>query len=212
MKSYRVASEGFDRYINSYGSYATTNELLGPRGGWQPREEVVASAGALRSPQLLMLSGIGPAAHLREMGIKMLVDLPAVGRGLHDHLSFFQHWRLREPGVGYTLNPLFRQPEFALGVPVNWSVNTDVAGRDKAAAEDRAADGIADEAQLRQLLASSYNSTIETVLLYFKLPLPGIPVDAYHLTTMMLLFLPTSRGSVTLRSGDAEDGPKSEAF
>jgi choline dehydrogenase len=46
---------------------------------------VVLSAGALRSPQLLMLSGIGPADHLREAGIDVAADLPGVGANLHDH-------------------------------------------------------------------------------------------------------------------------------
>ena len=48
------------------------------------RGEVLIAAGALQSPQLLMLSGIGPASHLREIGIEPLEDLP-VGDNLHDH-------------------------------------------------------------------------------------------------------------------------------
>jgi 4-pyridoxate dehydrogenase len=54
--------------------------------------EVILSGGTFNSPQLLMLSGIGPAAHLNEMGIKPLLDLP-VGKNLQDHLAviiFFQ--------------------------------------------------------------------------------------------------------------------------
>ncbi|OLZ58713.1 GMC family oxidoreductase [Amycolatopsis keratiniphila] len=47
--------------------------------------EVILSGGAVNSPQLLMLSGIGPADHLRELGIDPVVDLPGVGRNLHDH-------------------------------------------------------------------------------------------------------------------------------
>jgi choline dehydrogenase-like flavoprotein len=54
--------------------------------------EVVVTAGALTTPQLLMLSGIGPAAHLGEHGIPTVVDLPGVGRNLQDHLLL---------GVGY---------------------------------------------------------------------------------------------------------------
>jgi choline dehydrogenase len=56
----------------------------------QPREvgarEVVVSAGAINSPQILMLSGIGPADHLRSHGIDVVLDLPGVGRNLHDHV------------------------------------------------------------------------------------------------------------------------------
>jgi choline dehydrogenase-like flavoprotein len=50
-----------------------------------PGGEVLLSAGAFGSPQLLMLSGIGPAEHLRQHGIVVVHELPGVGRNLHDH-------------------------------------------------------------------------------------------------------------------------------
>lgn len=56
-----------------------TFEMLG--------DEIVLSAGAIASPQLLMLSGIGPANHLAEFGIESLVDAPGVGQNLRDHPS-----------------------------------------------------------------------------------------------------------------------------
>lgn len=49
--------------------------------------EVVLAGGAVNSPQLLLLSGIGPAAELRALGIHPVVDLPGVGRNLRDHLA-----------------------------------------------------------------------------------------------------------------------------
>ena len=49
-------------------------------------QEVVVSGGTIGSPHLLMLSGIGPADHLREHGIDVVADLPGVGSNLHDHL------------------------------------------------------------------------------------------------------------------------------
>jgi choline dehydrogenase-like flavoprotein len=52
--------------------------------------EVLLAAGALQSPQLLMLSGIGPGAHLQSLGIAVAHDLPGVGRALHDHVDVVQ--------------------------------------------------------------------------------------------------------------------------
>ncbi|WP_201740763.1 GMC family oxidoreductase [Rhodoferax sp. TS-BS-61-7] len=52
--------------------------------------EVLLSAGALQSPQILMLSGIGPHQHLVEKGIATLHDLPGVGQNLHDHVDVVQ--------------------------------------------------------------------------------------------------------------------------
>ena len=54
------------------------------------RREVLLCAGALQSPQLLMLSGIGPGEHLRSLGIEVRHDLHGVGRHLHDHVDVVQ--------------------------------------------------------------------------------------------------------------------------
>lgn len=51
--------------------------------------EVIVSSGAMGSPKLLLQSGIGPAAHLRETGVQVLHDLPGVGENLQDHLDLF---------------------------------------------------------------------------------------------------------------------------
>ncbi len=59
----------------------------GRRQSFAARREVLVAAGALQSPQLLMLSGIGPGAHLQQHGIDVRVDLPGVGNNLHDHLD-----------------------------------------------------------------------------------------------------------------------------
>ncbi len=59
--------------------------------------EVILAGGAINSPQLLMLSGIGPADHLRERGIAVAADLPGVGANLQDHLEVYIQYRSLQP-------------------------------------------------------------------------------------------------------------------
>ena len=59
-------------------------------------EKVVLSSGALRSPQLLMLSGIGPKDHLAEFGIPVINDLPGVGQSLFNHLSVHINYKVKD--------------------------------------------------------------------------------------------------------------------
>jgi choline dehydrogenase-like flavoprotein len=61
-------------------------EILRARGG------VVLSAGAFNSPQILMLSGIGPAAHLAALGVDVVADVAAVGADLQDHIDYVGGW------------------------------------------------------------------------------------------------------------------------
>lgn len=60
-------------------------------------QEVIVCSGAIGSPQLLLLSGIGPGAHLREVGVKVVHDLPGVGQNLQDHVDMFLIHELTGP-------------------------------------------------------------------------------------------------------------------
>jgi choline dehydrogenase len=72
-------------------------------------KEVIVSAGAIKSPQLLMLSGIGPTAHLQEFGINPIHHLPGVGQNLQDHLSISVIYRSRKPVTYHNMtNPLMK--------------------------------------------------------------------------------------------------------
>jgi choline dehydrogenase len=70
------------------------------------RREVILSGGAINSPQLLMLSGIGDARHLKEQGIEPLVDASAVGRNLQDHIAVSYFYKVRTATLNDVLHPL----------------------------------------------------------------------------------------------------------
>ena len=73
------------------------------------RREVILSAGAVNSPQLLQLSGIGPAAALAAVGIAPLVDNPAVGGNLQDHLAVVYSFKATQPTLNDELHSKFGQ-------------------------------------------------------------------------------------------------------
>lgn len=72
-------------------------------------KEVILSAGAINSPQILQLSGVGPAALLQSHGIAVLRDLPEVGKGLQDHLAISHFYSASQPTLNNKLGNLFGQ-------------------------------------------------------------------------------------------------------
>jgi choline dehydrogenase len=71
------------------------------------RREVLVCCGPINSPQLLKLSGVGPAAELRALGIPLVQDLPGVGENLQDHLEFYFQVASKEPVTLYSaMNPI----------------------------------------------------------------------------------------------------------
>ena len=70
------------------------------------RKGVVVSAGALASPKLLLVSGIGPKDHLQEVGVECVIDLPEVGRNLQEHAAVLMSWHVNVPSLGSSMNPI----------------------------------------------------------------------------------------------------------
>jgi len=99
------------------GALASRIEMTGARAGAlhfrkggkayraEASREIILSGGAINSPQLLLLSGIGPANDLRRLGIPVAADLPGVGRNLQDHLDVCTLFEVTQP-VTYDMGPL----------------------------------------------------------------------------------------------------------
>jgi choline dehydrogenase len=93
------------------------------------RREVILSGGAINSPQLLMLSGLGDGAALAQHGISVQQHLPAVGRNLQDHLAVSYFYKVRTATLNDELHPLIGKAKAALRFafdrrgPLSLSVN-----------------------------------------------------------------------------------------
>ena len=99
------------------GKRATGVELTSGQA-LKARKEVIVSCGAFRSPQLLMLSGIGPADELKKHNIPLLVESPQLGKNLFDHGAVTQFYRIRTPEQGFCApSPNFNHPTFLEGFP-----------------------------------------------------------------------------------------------
>jgi choline dehydrogenase-like flavoprotein len=83
------------------------------------RGEVIMAAGAIGSPQILMLSGVGPAGHLGEHGIEVVLDKPGMGANLHDHLQLRTIYKVT--GVR-TLNEMYNSLAHKAWMGVNYAL------------------------------------------------------------------------------------------
>ncbi|KAF2499358.1 glucose dehydrogenase [Lophium mytilinum] len=193
------------------GSLTATGVKLANGTTFSATRQVVLSAGAYRTPQLLMLSGVGPTAQLKKFGITQLVNAPAVGTGLADHMLLSLYWKLR-PDVaaeGVALgssNPLFTQPQFGDGVPADW-VATESLPRAALIAAITKDEGKAPSSS--HPLLKTTRSFMETLVIYAagSAADPVIAYNGSHITTTLVGLLPTARGTVTLASTNPADHP-----
>ncbi|MCB9595656.1 MAG: GMC family oxidoreductase N-terminal domain-containing protein [Sandaracinaceae bacterium] len=164
--------------------------------------EVVLSAGAINSPQLLMLSGVGPADHLREHGIEVVADRPQIGANLQDHLFAPASWRCADPTAVMELGPFT-----VISRVLQWTF-----GRRSALATNHAEAGA--------FFRSHPDAPIPDLQLHMGPWAVGIPgpdgkrVDppkGPHFAIEPTLLYPKSRGTVRLRSASPSDLPLVDA-
>lgn len=158
------------------------------------RREIILSAGAINSPQLLMLSGIGPAAHLRDHGIAVLHDLPGVGQGLQDHLAAYVKYRSTRPwSMLRYLNPL--RGALAMGQYL-LTRGGPLADPGMSVACFVRSDPVLDEPDIKMLLISA---------LFAQNGQKMVPMHGFY--AHINVARPEARGSVSLASADPEAPP-----
>ena len=180
---------------------ATGLELLDGRT-FAATKEVLVCCGSLKTPQLLMLSGVGPSDHLSSHGIPTIVDLP-VGHNLHDHLSATMYWKLRHPERGLAIgHSKFMRPEFKDGNPIDWIITSSITDTSRAAKTDNLPS--------THPLICQPRGHVEFFISYAPIAAPAFfdySLAGTHISTPILGLLPTSRGTVTLASADPASDP-----
>lgn len=166
-------------------------------------KEIILSAGAVRTPQVLMLSGIGSPVELAKHNIVPKVVAPDVGQHLADHGLFPVMWKVKDPSAGYTIgsgNPLFNETQYGWGVPADFLVSTGVTDKEGLAKAIEEDEGRKPDPKTHPLLNQDRTFN-EFVIQYAGLP------DGSTITSAIINLLPTSRGSVKLASADIKDAP-----
>jgi choline dehydrogenase len=185
-----VTADTLVRRVVFEGTRAIGAEVEGPSGTEtvRARREVVLCAGAVGSPHLLLLSGVGPADELTRHGVPVVRDLPSVGRDLTDHLLVplaFEAQGFRSPGADASpedMERYLRDRRGPLGSIVSEALLF-LRTRPELTAPD-----------------------IEVVHLVLPLGEHQRPT-AHGLALGVILLRPHSRGTVTLRSADPHDAP-----
>jgi choline dehydrogenase len=157
--------------------------------------EIVLAAGAIQSPQLLLLSGIGDGEHLAALGIPIRHHLAGVGRNLHDHLASPVHMRMQNPvSYGVSLRAMPRNL---------WNIAEYLLFR-----RGPLANNVFESAAFVKSIPGLDKPDIQLVFQPAKRPGPSFPYPVGHGFAISPVGLyPRSRGRVTLASPDPFDAP-----
>ncbi len=159
--------------------------------------EVILSAGSLQSPQVLQLSGVGPADHLRTLGIPVLHDAPEVGQNLQDHYQARTIVRLKDP---ISLNDQVRNPLGLASMGMQWLL--------KASGPLTVGAG-----QVGGFAKTSWATEDRADIQFNVMPLsvdkPGDPLHQYSgFTVSVCQCRPESVGSLSITSTDPAQAPR----
>ena len=185
------------------GRRATGVEIVrgGAKMALHARREVVLSAGAVNSPQLLHLSGIGPGAHLASLGIPALQDSPAAGHHMQDHLGINYTFRARIKSLNEVLRPWHGKLRAGLDFLLRGRGPLGL-GLNQAGGFVRSRPGLErPDIQLYLQAISTVQAKSGTRPLLTPDPFPGFSLGLSSCR-------PESRGSIMARTSDPFDAPR----
>ena len=159
------------------------------------RREVLLTAGAINSPQLLLLSGVGPAAELRDLGITVIQDLPGVGRRLNDHPDTVVQYLCKKPVSLYPWTT----------APGKWWIGA----RWFATHDGLAASNHFEAGAFIRSRAGVEHPDLQLTFMPLAVKPGSVDLVPHHAFQIHIdLMRPTSLGSVTLNSADPREPPR----
>ncbi|KAL7626078.1 hypothetical protein AAE478_002848 [Parahypoxylon ruwenzoriense] len=179
------------------------------------KKEVILSAGFIGSPQLLLVSGVGPADDLEKLSIPVVADLPGVGQGMQDHIYYGVTYRVNAPTLSAFNDPVFAAQQLELyenesrGMYAN--PTTDVLAWEKIPEPHRSN---MQNSSLEALAAYPADwPEVEYISLSAYIGMQadsrnGDPKDGYNYATLAIsIVAPRSRGTITITSPDVSVDP-----
>ncbi|HLZ03757.1 MAG TPA: GMC family oxidoreductase N-terminal domain-containing protein [Bradyrhizobium sp.] len=164
------------------------------------RREIILAAGTIQSPQILQLSGIGPAALLRQHRVPVVVDAPEVGENLKDHYQARTIVRLKQR---MSLNDDVRNPVKLMRMGLDWALRS----RGPLTVGAGQVGGFAKTEH-----ASDDRADIQFNVMPLSVDKPGDPLHDYSgFTASACQCRPLSRGRITIRSADPLESPRIDA-
>ena len=189
---------------DDHGAQTASSVILIDGRQFNARKEIVLSTGAIKTPQILMLSGIGPADLLLKHNIPVLYNNFEVGRNYFDHFAHFQIWKLRDPEKGLSMgSPLWKDPAFYKGLPCDWAINEGIPSQLLRPAQQ--ADAASEKVSDKSILDPT-RCLVETMVVYSPVGAP-VPIDGSYIATSVMLLVPTSRGNVNVISASPTEAP-----
>lgn len=179
------------------------------------RKEVISAGGVIGSPQLLMVSGVGPQDVLSSLNIPVVADRPGVGQGMQDHVFFGVSYRVNAPTASSFQDPAFAAEQAQL-------YNDDAAGMYTSPGAD-----VLGWEKIPESLRTDWSNETQSDLAAYPADWPeveyisiseflgnqsnsrtGDPGDGFNYATLAVtLCTPRSRGTVTISSSDASVHP-----
>ncbi|KAF2787501.1 GMC oxidoreductase [Melanomma pulvis-pyrius CBS 109.77] len=189
-------------------------ELVDGRKLYASRE-VVLSCGTQKTPQILMLSGIGPKDELSKHNIPIIIDSPAVGQNLFDHSALTLYFALKNPkqGLGLPFEGTMK-PEYGQGMPWEFNIfaNIPASTLEPKLAHDGLISASRDKEELHPHLRPQRCHFLNFPFYFPILATPSYnpsinPLTGTHIAITSLHLLPLSRGGISLHSASADDAP-----